>query len=481
VVVSYTLNAEAKSGAINFYAGDELKYAYVLKGGDLLAGGHEIAIDNSLLGVAAGTKMTYTVDVTALGVTATTKIGGSYKVWAPYGMAINNNPASKGFGQVLMLESYPEEVKDTYISHNKPGAIYAFDVNFQPINAADGTPGFYGDLPIRGEDPLAIVGTSYKFDFRDIRFTEDGRLFLARAAGLSPSSVYELNPDNLDEPWKPVFTGGTLDEATGITYVGDQEQCRMAHGLAFQGKGADLKMYVLGGQRSDGVNKPEDYNCSIYNLGTAKEWTGAPSANYEPLDGVYTGGPNDVGIYEDGIGGLWYIQNRNTNANPPLKHFNAAEGKEDYTSTTATNGGKIAVTADGNYLAIPQGSGKIVLFETNYVPMENGRILLNPIRTINVSETRITALAFDYANNLYVASASTETISRYAIPSWNDGKSVTPCAEGFTVGAESGDQDAINGVKVNTVNGAIYNIAGQRVSKAQKGIYIQDGRKVSVK
>ena len=481
VVVSYTLNAEAKSGAINFYAGDELKYAYVLKGGDLLAGGHEIAIDNSLLGVAAGTKMTYTVDVTALGVTATTKIGGSYKVWAPYGMAINNNPASKGFGQVLMLESYPEEVKDTYISHNKPGAIYAFDVNFQPINAADGTPGFYGDLPIRGEDPLAIVGTSYKFDFRDIRFTEDGRLFLARAAGLSPSSVYELNPDNLDEPWKPVFTGGTLDEATGITYVGDQEQCRMAHGLAFQGKGADLKMYVLGGQRSDGVNKPEDYNCSIYNLGTAKEWTGAPSANYEPLDGVYTGGPNDVGIYEDGIGGLWYIQNRNTNANPPLKHFNAAEGKEDYTSTTATNGGKIAVTADGNYLAIPQGSGKIVLFETNYVPMENGRILLNPIKTINVSETRITALAFDYANNLYVASASTETISRYAIPSWNDGKSVTPCAEGFTVGAESGDQDAINGVKVNTVNGAIYNIAGQRVSKAQKGIYIQDGRKVSVK
>ena len=122
-----------------------------------------------------------------------------------------------------------------------------------------------------------------------------------------------------------------------------------------------------------------------------------------------------------------------------------------------------------------------MLFETNYVPMENGRILLNPIKTINVSETRITALAFDYANNLYITSSASKTLNRYAIPSFTDNKSVTPCAEGFTVGAESGDQDAINGVKVNTVNGAIYNIAGQRVSKAQKGIYIQDGRKVSVK
>jgi hypothetical protein len=90
-------------------------------------------------------------------------------------------------------------------------------------------------------------------------------------------------------------------------------------------------------------------------------------------------------------------------------------------------------------------------------------------------------LAFDYAGNLYVASASTETLSRYAIPSWTDNKTVTPAPAGFKVGSESGDPDAINGVNVNTANGAIYNIAGQRVSKAQKGIFIQDGRKVANK
>jgi hypothetical protein len=481
VAVAYTLNADAASGAINFYAGDELKYSYVLKGGELKAGAHDVALENSQLGVAAGTKMTYALEISSIGVKAVSQIGESYKVWGPYGMVINNNPASKGFGQTLMVESYPQEIKDIYISHDKPGALYAFDVNFQPINSTDGTPGFYGGLSIKGETPLAIAGT-YKFDLRDLRFTADGRLFVARASGLSNSSVYEINPEDLDEPWKPVFKGGTLDEATGITYVGGQEQNRMALGLAFEGKGADLKMYVLGGQRSDGGNNVTDYNCSVYNLGTATEWTGVPSANFEALDGVYTYSSVDVGIHEDGQGGLWFIQNRNTAENPALKHFNEA-GAEDYSSQVSTNSGKIAMTADGNYIAIPQGSGKIVLYENTYVLGGNGKLILNPIKTINVSETRITAMAFDYANNLYVASASTETVSRYAIPSWTDNKVVTPAPEGFVVGTESGDPDGINNVNVNdNVNhGAIYNLAGQRVSKAQKGIFIQEGRKVANK
>jgi hypothetical protein len=41
---------------------------------------------------------------------------------------------------------------------------------------------------------------------------------------------------------------------------------------------------------------------------------------------------------------------------------------------------------------------------------------------------------------------------------------------------------AINGISAEeTKSGAIYNIAGQRVSKANKGIYVVDGKKVAVK
>ena len=44
-----------------------------------------------------------------------------------------------------------------------------------------------------------------------------------------------------------------------------------------------------------------------------------------------------------------------------------------------------------------------------------------------------------------------------------------------------GDADAIQGVEAEQEQGAIYNLAGQRVSKAVKGIYIINGRKVVVK
>ena len=433
VVVSFNLNAEAEAAKIEFTNG----YTQDVPAEELAAGAHSVTVAASNLGDDP-TSQNFKIAVTGKGSLDVIKMGDVFKVWGPYGIAVNNNPASKNFGQVLIAEAYPSEPETGYMSSHKPGGIYAFDPNFQPINSADGTPGYYGGLPIKGEEPLVIAGT-YKYDLKDLRFTEDGRLFVARASGTSNSSVWEINPDDLDEPWKPVFTGGELDEATGITYVGEEEQNRMALSLAFEGKGEDLKMYVLGGQRSNGDYNFTDYNCSIYNLGTAKEWAGAPSASFEPLNGVYTKSPVDVGIREDGQGGLWFIQRRNdVSADiPAIKHFNA-EGKEDYSNISSNAvGDRIAVTTNGNYLAIPTANGTIVLYETNYVPMENGRIFLNAKRTINVGESRITAMAFDYADNLYVASASTETFTRYTVPT--DNKLVVTPGNGIGLGGPTGD------------------------------------------
>ncbi|MCR5850473.1 MAG: hypothetical protein K6G92_07145 [Bacteroidaceae bacterium] len=440
VVVSYDLNAEAEDVKVNFYDGEAL--VYTAEPDEIFtAGTHRVVVPVSNFGDKNPTALNFKIEVTGKGSLDVLRVGDVYKVWAPYGMAVNNNPASKGFGQVLIAESWAEQYPEGYISTEKSGALFAFDQNFQPINAADGTPGFYGGLPIPQEiaDASAlIISGSYKFDLKDLRFTEDGRLFVARASGTSNSSVWEINPDNLDEPWKPVFTGGELDEQTGITYVGDDEQNRMAMSLAFEGQGNDLKMYVLGGQRSNGENNSTDYNCSIYDLGTAKEWSAAPTANFEPLDGNYVYTPSYVGIHEDGQGGLWFIQSVSATAeHPAIKHFDA-EGNEDYSNASiTTNSGRIAVTTGGEYIAIPQGSGKIVLYETNYVPMENGRIFLNPKQTISVLESSITSLAFDYANNLYVASGGTETFSRYTLPGMN--KVVVTPGNGIGTGGIKGD------------------------------------------
>jgi hypothetical protein len=429
--------------------------------------------------------MTYELDVTAKGITAPTKVGDGYKVYSAYGLAINNVPASKGFGQLYVAESRPLNDAKGYISEQKPGALYVFDATFQPINSVDGTPGFYGGLDIKGNKNILTISGDYQFDLKNVRVSKDGRLFIARASGNSTSSVWEADPADLDKPWTPIFTGGELDAATGIVTVGGEEQNRPAVALAVEGEGADLKLTVLGAQRSNGEYNYSDYKCFTYNLGTAKEWTGAPSSVFEPLSGKYTIAPGHVGIIADNRGGLWYEQYRANpkDIEPSIKHFDAT-GNEDYTDiVTATYGEAIATTNDGSILAIPMGNGKVVIYETNYVPMPNGKIFLEAKYNFNVAETQITGMAFDYANNLYITSSASKTLNCYAIPSFTDNKAVTPCAEGFTVGSETGDPDAIANVNGNgnANSGAIYNIAGQRVSKAQKGIYIQDGKKVANK
>lgn len=41
--------------------------------------------------------------------------------------------------------------------------------------------------------------------------------------------------------------------------------------------------------------------------------------------------------------------------------------------------------------------------------------------------------------------------------------------------------DGINSIKADDVNAPVYNLAGQRVSKAQQGVFIQNGKKIAVK
>ena len=51
----------------------------------------------------------------------------------------------------------------------------------------------------------------------------------------------------------------------------------------------------------------------------------------------------------------------------------------------------------------------------------------------------------------------------------------------FDVTLQIGEGTGINGINANDSKAPIYNVAGQRVSKAQKGVFIQNGKKVAVK
>ena len=458
VIVSFTLNADAEDIGIDFYRSDWTHIpgsSVSVPEEALTAGSHSVSVPISKFDGVDPTTANYDVSVVGKGSLDILQVGESYKFNSPYGLAVNNNPASKGFGQVLITESRPTEDREGMFSTGTPGALFAFDAAFQPVGS------YYGGLDIANETPLKLFD-EYELDLKDLRFSKDGRLFVGRASGTSASSVWEINPDDLSEPWSPVFTEGELDEATGITYMGDVEQNRPAVGLALEGEGDALKMYVLGVQGGIEEVTPTAFNCAVYDLGVSKHFNlEAPSSYVTALDGQYAAIPTHIGIHEDGQGGLWFIQSAGTlsEESPAIKHFDA-EGNEDYSDiSTNTHSGKMALTSDGKYIAIATGSNKVVLYQTNYVPMANGSIFLNPKFNISTSENNITGLAFDYANNMYVASSGTKTLSRYVIPFPKDDiPAITTPGNGIVLGVQ-GDVNNDGKVDVADAQFVLINVA----------------------
>ena len=122
----------------------------------------------------------------------------------------------------------------------------------------------------------------------------------------------------------------------------------------------------------------------------------------------------------------------------------------------------------------------MTIYTTDYAPNPLGKIFLNSLGTFSIEEASVSAMAFDYAGNLYVASDATETVSRYTVPRENK-TVVTPGQKTLVVG--SNDLiDAIESVDSNTTGSQkIFNLQGVQLNKAQKGVNIINGRKVMVK
>ena len=486
VVVSYLLNAPAQEGEIRFYNGSEVAHTETLTTADLTVGTHEVTVSNSSL-PAAGTALTFDVKVKSYGATDPMRVGATLRAYDPYGMAVMNDPESTAFGNIYLTESdgndagYGAGTSDAgYISDAKHSALYMLTPTFQVVNAADGTPGWKGGMT-DGARVVAVDNDAYAhIDYKNVRASQDGRLFVSRISGMSDSPIYEVNPDNMEEPWTPVFTG-TIDKQTGITYVGEEEQARMNVSFDLAGKGDQLQLLALGVARSNGSFNYTDYRADLYALGTAKQWTKAPTANFTPLTGKYTIAPMPVNVLSDQRGGAWYVQFRSSpNASTPaIKHFNA-QGVEDFsdTSTSLASGG-CALSQDGTMLAVASGNS-IIIYTTNYEPLPNGQIFLSPIYNFTHQESSISAMAFDYAGNLVVAGRTSATVARYVVPSQTDNITVTPASSrcAFKVGEV---KTGIDQIATESGDQKVYNLQGIRLQKAEKGVNIINGRKVMVK
>jgi len=101
------------------------------------------------------------------------------------------------------------------------------------------------------------------------------------------------------------------------------------------------------------------------------------------------------------------------------------------------------------------------------------------------TSTNVVARIYIKADKEKAAEKSTLKFNKisFSRPDPNGGVAAESCypQDPFEVDLHVIGGTGINSINANDSNAPVYNLAGQRVSKAQKGVYIQNGKKVAVK
>jgi len=426
--VNYTLNAPATKVAIVFYNGETVAKTVDLTDSDLLtAGAHSTTV--SLDNMEQGVEFNWSVVATGEQLETATELGTNYTFWAPYGIAVDNNPESDHFGRILVTEAQMN-MSSSYWTNSEGvlAGIYEFDPQMQRVANASGTYGYNGGL--------TFVHYKYPsgynmFAVKKVRISDDGRIFVGNLDCLR-NPMYEVDPDNLAN-WTPIFQGTMAADTSGVVTDADGNTVAIASAsFDVVGSGENLKI-VNHSCRGGQVYNPTYYSTDIYNLGTATSWATAPSENVTTLTKKYTQSSSGANVAFDKDGeGIWYVQYRGTpsEAQPAIKHtYKSSDGTwvEDYSDvTTVARGGGVHFNKDYSLLAIPTAAFNVGIYDMAEVEnaMKANRVqapsTLTPKYTVTTSAVRgFNDFAFDYADNLYTCDNGKEKFVQIALPRTN--------------------------------------------------------------
>ena len=476
--VSYRLNAIATDVKVQAY---EANTENLLKEwqGTNNAGVNTVAVsyDDSMLGKTILFKVKVSSDIVTTPTVATIEgeldTDNKYSFYSPYGIVVNNNPASKTFGQVILTESMTKTPSTGYMSSWGASAegigigLYAFDPLMQPIKNSNGKYGFTGGMTF-----VATTGANENvYDARRLAMSDDGRLFLSRSV-VGYTSLWELDPENLETGAKEIFKGN-LDTTTG--YVTDEEGNFIAGpavGMDVCGEGENLKVAIL--SCKGGYTLAESaHRVDVYNLGEATEWTTPPSMHLSSIDGLWINAQaNNVCLDYDGKG-VMVGQYRGTpsETQPSYKHVNLETGDVDFTDiTTIARGAAMAWNVDRTLFAMVNAAKIVGIYSVS--KDSNGVPTYTNLYSFNAGiGNQVNAVAFDYANNIYVVSNSSEKVIHYALPRENGDITVPAIGQEITAtdiptGVSEIDTDANAPVEY-------YNLQGVKVENPENGIFIR--------
>ena len=390
---------------------------------------------------------------------------GTYGFNRPQGVAIDNNPESDFFGRMYIALPKAGGSSSTYGAYGDTKAgIVVFDAVHNRLAS-----GITATGSVLGDETYGVHRVAVN--------PVDGKVYYTKTIA-SNTAVYELTPD---------ATNVLSDEGTAKNVISGMSTITNANSLCFDKDGA---MYVLGNAGYDG--NTDTYTGKIYKVknGTISEFTKE----------YYRWASKDNSIVSDNRGGFWVAQQRtNFDACDVLAHVNS-NGERDYRITktinntllpTKTNGTNVNASYRGQvaYYTIDNsngilafgGGGKVSVFKVTY--NASGVPTLTTWQTISLISSswnaNVDGLAFDYAGNLVVMSATDERLGLYALPTDNN-SCTTPAKSSLQVNGPATCRVMPHDLTL-VDNGDSYTFSYKTNTYAQSGnlvIFKEDGKTV---
>ena len=345
-----------------------------------------------------------------------------FHFWMPTGVAVDNNPESPYFSQFYIASPRSGKMTEgggSGIQHN--AGVYVFDQTLKLLNETKQQ----GYLPsnvksyVSGSNHMELHRIAVNPITHKVAFTHQSTSVTA--------AVWNMDPADMKA------TATNLIDGTAITK--SNSLCFDENGVLYVVNSTDKKVYTV----KDGV---------VNTFGTSAEFIQDRNA-----------------IVTDGRGGLWIAQYRAQDIAQDgyarLMHFND-EGTLDYKVdkdtphdfTGTAQRGAVAYNTKEDVLAF--GANRYGnLYKVTY-NAETGVPSLESIGKTPSIAANIDGLAFDYAGDLYVTSASVERLFKYEVPTTNN-TCTTPAKKSQVITLVSATPEHTVTINVNgngTVTGA---------------------------
>ena len=399
VTISYNLNAKATAVEIQLLDAE----GAIVKTFDatgLKKGANQEIVD--LTGVAAGS-YNWAIKATAKPTTQMENVldydKKLYNFYLPQGIAIDNSPESQFFGRIYVSESVDGQSDgSTDRTQSTKQGIFIYDPLHTDITN-QGTVGYKGSLQ------TAAKRTSFKRVVVD----KDGYVYV-NSMDDNVGGVYRLDPANPKADLVPVLD--TTKRGTLYAPISS---------ILVEGQGENKVLYTA----ENFVASTSKGSINKYAIGNATNFSGkADTVVLNSSD--YALGISDNQFVSDGRGGFWGCQHRwGYDVWAAVYHINANKVR-DYvimkdvntnvlpqSSDVTTYRGVIAINEDKTLLAIPTKS-RVVVYSIAYDAETGVPTLTEAYRTDAIFGNNIDGLAFDFAENLYVMSASKEKMYAFA-------------------------------------------------------------------